>query len=73
MLLSVPSEPKVNRDHLFEYQFNLPPITTQQTIVNKLDALSLENKKLQAIFQQKLHDLEELKKSVLQKAFKGEL
>jgi type I restriction enzyme S subunit len=65
--------PKVNRDHLFEYQFNLPPITTQQTIVNKLDALSLENKKLQAIFQQKLHDLEELKKSVLQKAFKGEL
>lgn len=45
----------------------------QQTIVQKLDALSLETKKLEAIYQQKLNDLEELKKSVLQKAFAGEL
>ena len=45
----------------------------QQTIVQKLDALSLETKKLEAIYQQKINDLEELKKSVLQKAFSGEL
>lgn len=45
----------------------------QQTIVQKLDALSTETKKLEAIYQQKIKDLEELKKSVLQKAFSGEL
>ncbi len=45
----------------------------QQTIVQKLDALSAETKKLEAIYQQKINDLEELKKSVLQKGFRGEL
>lgn len=45
----------------------------QQTIVQKLDALSAETKKLESIYQQKINDLEELKKSILQKAFSGEL
>lgn len=45
----------------------------QQTIVQKLDTLSVETKKLETIYQQKLVNLEELKKSVLQKAFNGEL
>jgi type I restriction enzyme S subunit len=45
----------------------------QRAIVDKLDALSAETKKLETIYQQKLADLEELKKSVLQKAFNGEL
>ena len=30
-------------------------------------------KKLEAFYQQKINDLEELKKSILQKAFSGEL
>ena len=33
----------------------------------------VETKKLEAIYQQKINDLKELKKSVLQKAFSGEL
>jgi len=45
----------------------------QQSIVQKLDALSTETKKLEAIYLKKIADLEELKKSVLQKAFNGEL
>ena len=45
----------------------------QQAIVQKLDALSAETKRLEAIYQQKLLNLEELKKSVLQKAFNREL
>lgn len=45
----------------------------QKTIVKALDALSTETKKLEAIYQQKITDLEELKKSILQKAFNGEL
>ena len=51
----------------------LPQITEQKSIVAKLDALSAETKKLEAIYQQKLADLEELKKSVLKKAFAGEV
>jgi len=51
----------------------LPPINEQQTIVAKLDIISDETKKLEDIYQKKIEDLEELKKSVLQKAFSGEL
>ncbi len=45
----------------------------QQYIVKKLDSLSAETKRLENIYQQKINDLEELKKSILQKAFIGEL
>ncbi|PIZ92206.1 MAG: restriction endonuclease subunit S [Candidatus Magasanikbacteria bacterium CG_4_10_14_0_2_um_filter_41_31] len=48
-------------------------IAEQKSIVIKLDALFAETKKLEAIYQQKLANLEELKKSVLKKAFAGEL
>lgn len=53
--------------------FPFPSVTEQKAIVQKLDALSAETKKLEAIYYQKINDLEELKKSVLQKAFIGEL
>ncbi len=48
-------------------------IDEQLIIVQTLDALSFESKRLESIYQQKLTDLEELKKSFLQKAFNGEL
>ena len=48
-------------------------IKEQKTIVKKLDTLSEQTKKLESIYQQKLSDLEELKKSILQKAFNGKL
>ncbi len=48
-------------------------IKEQKSLMNKLEALSTETKKLEAIYIQKINDLEELKKSVLQKAFSGEL
>lgn len=48
-------------------------IPEQKTIVKKLDTLSEQTKKLEGIYKQKLADLEELKKSVLKKAFAGEL
>ncbi len=53
--------------------FPFPSINEQQQIVKKLNSLSAETKKLEAIYQQKINNLEELKKSVLNKAFKGEL
>ncbi|HZV71030.1 MAG TPA: restriction endonuclease subunit S [Saprospiraceae bacterium] len=49
------------------------PKKRQNTIVSNLNALSTETNKLKSIYQQKLKDLEELKKSILQKAFAGEL
>jgi type I restriction enzyme S subunit len=48
-------------------------ISEQKYIVAKLDALFAETKKLELIYKQKLIDLEELKKSILKKAFIGEL
>ena len=51
----------------------LPLVLEQKSIVKKLDALSAETKKLEAIYKQKLADIEELKKSILKKAFSGEL
>jgi len=51
----------------------LPVISEQNKIVKEVQTLSAETKKLEAIYQQKIDDLEELKKSILQKAFNGEL
>jgi type I restriction enzyme S subunit len=53
--------------------FPFPSVGEQKNIVQKLDDLSVETKKLEAIYQKKINDLEELKKSILQKAFSGEL
>jgi len=53
--------------------FPIPPIKEQQTIVRQLDALRAETQKLEALYQKKIADLEELKKSILQRAFSGEL
>jgi type I restriction enzyme, S subunit len=59
--------------HTKSFEISVPPLKEQKVIVKNLDALSAETKKLEAIYQQKIEDLEELKKSVLQKAFNGEL
>jgi type I restriction enzyme, S subunit len=45
----------------------------QQTVVQNIDDFSTETKRLEAIYQQKIADIDELKKSILQKAFSGEL
>lgn len=45
----------------------------QREIVQKINKLSETIKRLVSIYEQKLNDLEELKKSFLQKAFNGEL
>ncbi len=50
-----------------------PSLKEQQAIVRQLDALRAETQKLEAVYQKKIADLEELKKSILQKAFSGGL
>ncbi len=58
----------------FENQFfPFPSLKKQKQIAELFNSLFTETKKLEAIYQQKLNDLEDLKKSILQKAFNGEL
>lgn len=63
----------VGLGYLRDFKVLLPPLSEQKAIVKKLDALSEETKKLEEIYKKEIADLEELKKSVLQKAFRGEL
>jgi type I restriction enzyme S subunit len=60
-------------DKLQNIQLFLPQFDEQKTIVQNLDALQSETKNLEHKYQQKLIDLGELKKSILNKAFAGEL
>ena len=45
----------------------------QQRVIQKIEVISKETKKLESIYKQKLVDLQEMKKSILQKAFSGQL
>lgn len=51
----------------------MPPLYEQNRITDKLNDLKVETQRLEAIYQQKLAALNELKQSILQKAFTGEL
>jgi type I restriction enzyme S subunit len=65
---------RVSKEWIENYLISFPTsLEVQQIIVQKLDTLSTETKKLEAIYQQKINDLEEMKKSILQKAFSGGL
>jgi len=48
-------------------------VADESAIAMPNSTLSTETKKLEVIYQQKLANLEELKKSVLHKAFNGDL
>lgn len=63
----------ITKVQLVDFTIKIPSIEKQQKIVQQLDELSVETRQLEAIYQQKLDALEELKKSILQKAFSGEL
>lgn len=65
--------PKVNREYLFEFRAWLPDVKTQKQLAAKLDSLSAETQRLEAIYCQKLAALEALKKSLLDQAFSGGL
>lgn len=67
------AQPKLNQRMLNKIPIPLPKIEEQEAIVDKIDALRAETQKLEAVYQKKIDDLEELKKSILQKAFAGEL
>ena len=63
----------VGLGYLRNFKIMVPPKTVQQNIVTRLDTLSAQTKKLETLYKDKLNELEDLKKSILQKAFSGEL
>ena len=66
--------PNLHLEEIREVEISFPKSKKEQNnLVQKLNNFSNETKKLEAIYNQKINDLEELKKSVLQKAFSGEL
>ncbi len=65
--------PNLNVKEVREFPIKCPSILIQNKIVNEIEMVSTETKRLEAIYQKKIDDLEELKKSILQKAFSGGL
>lgn len=66
--------PNLHLKEIREVLVSYPKCFEEQSVmVKQIDALSAETKRLEAIYQQKLDALVELKQSILQKAFAGEL
>lgn len=58
---------------LREFPIPFIPIKNQNQVTHKLDQLNVKTRTLESKYQQELDALDELKKSILQKAFNGEL
>jgi type I restriction enzyme S subunit len=64
---------KIDSGELMKVQIPVPSEVNQKVIVETIDALALETKNLEVIYQQKLTALDDLKKSLLHRAFNGDL
>jgi type I restriction enzyme S subunit len=67
------AQPNLGAKDVKKFDICIPSLIEQESIIKKLDQLSDKTKKLESLYQQKLENIEELKKSILQKAFGGEL
>ena len=68
------SYPAVTDNEVKGVYINFPKSKNEQEIiVNKLNELKIETQRLETLYQRKLQALDELKKSLLHKAFNGEL
>ena len=63
----------VRVDFVKSILFPFPSIAKQEEIVSWLDNIYTKSQNLEFYYQKRIDDLEELKKSILQKAFAGEL
>ncbi|ELL4700891.1 restriction endonuclease subunit S, partial [Campylobacter coli] len=65
------AQPNINQTYIKNLQIPLPPIKEQEQIASHLDELSSHVKNLKQNYQAQIKDLQELKNSLLDKAFKG--
>ena len=63
----------LSNQSLSELILTMPSLDEQNQITSKLNDLRIETQRLETIYRQKLSALKELKQSILQKAFTGEL
>ncbi len=68
-----PTMKKISNGAVKALPIVVPPLDEQLMIVATLQELSAETQRLTHIYERKLAALEELKKSLLQQAFNGEL
>jgi type I restriction enzyme S subunit len=66
-------KPGINRNDVYAITIQLPPLKEQSKIAIEMKHLGNITNSLESKYQQELNSLEELKKSILQKAFEGEL
>ena len=67
------AQPKFNQASLNNIEIPLPPLPEQKRIVEELDTLSEKVRQLQEIYSKQIANCADLKQSLLQKAFEGEL
>lgn len=67
------AQDNINMGTFEKMKFPFPSIQQQEEIVNSLDSLTASVQQLERVYSDKLLAIDELKKSILQKAFSGEL
>ena len=67
------AQPKLNQKALNSISVPIAPKLEREQIIKNLDSLTEETQRLETIYRQKLIALNELKQSILQKAFTGQL
>ena len=67
------ANPAPNRNLLHPIRTRWPPLSEQIVMAKTFDALEVETQRLESIYQRKLAALDELKKSLLARAFGGQL
>ena len=67
------SIPQLTVPMIKDYKIPLPPLPEQKRIVEELDTLSEKVRQLHEIYTKQIDNCDELKQSLLQKAFEGEL
>ncbi|OGV32506.1 MAG: hypothetical protein A2020_11980 [Lentisphaerae bacterium GWF2_45_14] len=68
-----PTMKKISNSDVKTLPIVIPPLAKQCTIVEVLKDLTAKTQNLESVYQQKVASLDELKKSILDKAFRGEL
>jgi len=67
------NQANISGSRLKTYPINLPELERQHEITLELDALKVKVQEMQALYRTKLQDISDLRQSLLQKAFAGEL
>ena len=68
------AQPQITRTNLNPLEISYPiALNEQNTVVKRLNALRTQSQTLQSLAQRKLAALDELKQSLLQQAFSGQL